>query len=73
MATGLVVVDAQRNNYCVCATSRGDLGFTVILPSGAHATYDDGAHSAADISAAVEKELSEAGVRVVPVPDVTFP
>lgn len=69
------MIAGMRSDYCVRATSRGALvlGFTVVLPSGAHATYDDGAYSAADNSAAVEKELSEAGVRVVPVPDVTFP
>jgi nicotinamidase-related amidase len=69
-----LVIAGMQSDYCVRASSLGalGLGFTVVLPSGAHATYDDGPNSAAGIAAAVESELSDAGVKVVPLSDVEF-
>jgi streptothricin hydrolase len=69
-----VVVAGMQSDYCVQATSRGALGhgFEVLLASGAHATYDDRAVSAADIATGVEKELGTEGVAVLPAAEVRF-
>ncbi len=50
-----VVVAGMQSNYCIAQTSRGALRhrFTVLLASGAHATYDE-QDSAAIISASAE-------------------
>jgi hypothetical protein len=40
-------------------------GLAVQLARGAHATYDEGAQTAAEISAAIEAELAQAGARIV--------
>jgi nicotinamidase-related amidase len=68
-----VVVAGMQSDYCIGATSRGALshGFKVVLASGAHATYD-GQDSAANISAAVETDLSREGVLVLPASDIQF-
>jgi streptothricin hydrolase len=69
-----VVVAGMQSEYCVEATCRGALahGFRVLLASGAHATYDDGSVTAAEISTGVEKELGTEGVRVLPAAGVRF-
>jgi nicotinamidase-related amidase len=69
-----VVVAGLQSEYCVTATSHGALGhgFDVTLASGAHATYDAGAVSAADIATGVEKELGTEGVEVLPAAGVRF-
>ncbi len=68
-----VVVAGMQSNYCIAQTSRGALrhSFTVLLASGAHATYDE-QDSAAIISASVETALSRDGVDVVPAASITF-
>jgi len=68
-----LVVAGLLSNYCVAATCRGalDRGFQVVLASGAHATYDE-KEPAADISAAVERELQEVGVEVRPSDQIRF-
>jgi len=68
------VVVAGLQSNCVEQASRGALrhGFTVLLASGAHATYDKH-DSAAVISASVETALSRDGVTVLPATDITFP
>jgi len=68
-----VVVAGMQSNYCIAQTSRGALRhrFTVLLASGAHATYDE-QDSAAIISASVETALSRDGVDVVPAAGITF-
>jgi nicotinamidase-related amidase len=69
-----LVIAGMQSDYCVRATGHSALalGFEVVLPSGAHATYDNGSSSAYDLAAAVEKELAAAGVRVMPVREVSF-
>jgi streptothricin hydrolase len=69
-----VVVAGMQSNYCIAQTSRGALRhqFTVLLASGAHATYDE-QDSAAVISGSVETALSRDGIAVVPAAEITFP
>jgi streptothricin hydrolase len=69
-----IVIAGLQSEYCVQATGQGalGLGFRVVLPRGAHATYDGGSSTAADTSAAVERDLREAGVQVVPLSQVSF-
>jgi nicotinamidase-related amidase len=69
-----VVVAGMQSDYCVQATSRGalGLGFEVVLAGGAHATYDAGSVSAAELAAGVEKDLATEGVRVVPAAQLRF-
>jgi hypothetical protein len=43
-----------------------------LLVRGALATYGDGQRSAAEISAATENELAQAGARIIDADDVTF-
>lgn len=61
-----VVVAGMQSEFCIQATSRGALkeGFAVLLPRGAHTTYD-GETSAADVAEGVEKILEAEGVEVV--------
>jgi nicotinamidase-related amidase len=68
-----VVIAGLLSNYCVAATCRGALerGFAVVLASGAHATYDE-KEPAAEISAAVERELRGVGVVVMPSDQIRF-
>ena len=72
-ARDLVIVGMQ-SEYCVRETSLAALeqGFTVLLPRGAHATYGNRQRSAAQIAAAVEDELAQAGARILDADDVTF-
>jgi nicotinamidase-related amidase len=69
-----VVIVGMQSQYCVRETSLAALrrGLGVLLVRGAHATYDDGEHSAAEISAAIETELAQAGARIVDPGDVSF-
>jgi nicotinamidase-related amidase len=69
-----VVIAGMQSDFCVRATGLGalGLGFGVVLPHGAHATYDGGSTAAADVSAEVERELAEAGAQVTPLSEVTF-
>lgn len=62
-----VVLAGMQSEHCIQATGRGALrqGFEVLLASGAHATYDDGRSSAAQIAETVEGELAAEGVKVV--------
>ncbi|HEY9350644.1 MAG TPA: isochorismatase family protein [Acidothermales bacterium] len=64
-----VVVAGLLSQYCVAATCHGamDRGFSVVLASGAHATYDE-KEPARQISVAAERDLAAAGV-VVSRPD----
>jgi len=68
-----LVVAGMQSDYCIREASRGamDAGFEVLLPRGAHATYDD-KRPAAEVSRAVEQELRAAGVHVVDMSDVQF-
>src|ERR1700733_10310722 len=72
-ARDLVIVGMQ-SEYCVRETSLAALGqgFSVLLPRGAHATYGNRQRSAAQIAAAVEDELVQAGARILDADDVTF-
>jgi nicotinamidase-related amidase len=69
-----IVVVGMQSQYCVRETSLAALqrGLAVVLVRGAHATYDEGAQTAAEISAAIEAELVQAGARLVDPGDVTF-
>jgi nicotinamidase-related amidase len=69
-----LVIAGMQSEYCVRETGVGalGLGFGVVLPIGAHATYDNGASSAYDLAEKVEKDLAEAGANVLPLADVTF-
>jgi len=60
-----VVIGGMQSEYCILDTSRGAsrAGFSVVLPSGAHATYD-GDESACEISAQIESTLEQDGVEV---------
>ncbi len=73
MGVDTVVVAGLQSEYCVQATAVGALerGFDVIVPAGAHSTYDDG-EPAADIVERVTLELVAAGVEVPEVDEVTF-
>lgn len=69
-----VVIVGMQSEYCVRETSLAALqrGLAVSLVRGAHATYGDGKRSAAEISAATEDELAQAGARILDAGDVTF-
>ena len=69
-----LVIVGMQSEYCVRETSLAALeqGFTVLLPRGAHATYGNRQRSAAQIAAAVEDELVQAGARILDADDVTF-
>jgi streptothricin hydrolase len=68
-----VVVAGLLSNYCVAATCHGamDRGFSVVLASGAHATYDE-KEPASQISAAAERELRAAGVEIIRADGIRF-
>jgi nicotinamidase-related amidase len=69
-----VVIVGMQSEYCVRETSLAALqrSLAVSLVRGAHATYGDGKRSAAEISAATEDELAQAGARILDAGDVTF-
>jgi nicotinamidase-related amidase len=62
-----LVVAGMQSEYCVRETVLSGLrrGHSVVLASGAHATYDDGEDAAA-ISRRVEEELAAAGAQITP-------
>jgi streptothricin hydrolase len=68
-----VVVAGLQSEFCIDATSRGALGegFAVVLPRGAHATYDSEI-TAAEVSAQIERSLEAEGVEVVDLAEVDF-
>jgi nicotinamidase-related amidase len=69
-----IVIVGMQSEYCVRETSLAALqrGLAVSLVRGAHATYGDGKRTAAEIAAATEKELVQAGARILDADDVTF-
>jgi nicotinamidase-related amidase len=69
-----VIIVGMQSEYCVRETSLAALqrGLAVLLVRGAHATYGDGKHTAAEIASATERELAQAGVRILDADDVTF-
>lgn len=69
-----VVIVGMQSEYCVRETSLAalDRGLAVVLVRGAHATYGDGKRTAAEIAAATEAELAQAGAQVLDVADVAF-
>lgn len=69
-----VVIVGMQSEYCVRETSLAALkrGLDVVLVRGAHATYGDGKHTAAELAAATEAELAQAGARILDTDDVTF-
>jgi nicotinamidase-related amidase len=69
-----VVIVGMQSEYCVRETSLAALkrGLDVVLVRGAHATYGNGKHTAAEIAAATEAELAQAGARILDTDDVTF-
>ncbi len=73
MGVDTVVVAGLQSEYCVQATAVGALerGFDVIVPAGAHTTYDDGEPSS-DIVERVTLELVTAGVEVLELDEVRF-
>ncbi len=68
-----VIVAGMQSEYCVQATSRGAgrAGFRVLLAQGSHATYDN-ASTAAQLSAAVERELEAEDVQVLSLSEIEF-
>jgi nicotinamidase-related amidase len=72
--TSEIVVVGMQSQYCVRETSLAALlrGLGVVLVRGAHATYDEGAQTGVEISAAIEAELVQAGARILDPDDVTF-
>lgn len=73
MGVETLVVAGPRSEQSVQSTALGALerGFTVVVPSGAHATYDGDA-PAAEIAARVTMELVAGGVEVVELDEVVF-
>ena len=73
LGVGRVVIAGMQSEYCVLETGRSalGLGFEVVLAGGAHGTYDDDS-AAADISAEVEKDLSDGGAVVQPHEQIQF-
>lgn len=73
MGVDTVVVAGLQSELCVQATALGALerGFDVIVPAGAHTTYD-GSEPAADIVERVTLELVAAGVEVPELDEVRF-
>jgi nicotinamidase-related amidase len=69
-----VVIAGMQSEYCVRETSLTALqrGLAVVLVRGAHATYGDEKRTAAEIAAATEAELAQAGARILDADDVTF-
>ena len=69
-----VVIVGMQSEYCVRETSLAALqrGLAVSLVRGAHATYGHGKRTAAEIAAATEDELAQAGARILDAGDVTF-
>jgi nicotinamidase-related amidase len=70
---GQIIITGMQSDFCVQATGRAALaaGLHVILPRGAHATYDDEL-PAAEEATRVEHQLSDLGAQVVDLDHVTF-
>lgn len=70
---GRIVVVGMQSEFCIQETSRGALreGFAVLLPRGAHATYDSET-SAGQVAEGVERILEAEGVDVVSAAKVDF-
>ncbi|HEY6399007.1 MAG TPA: isochorismatase family protein [Solirubrobacteraceae bacterium] len=70
---GNLVLAGMQSEYCIRETALGavELGYSVSLVRGAHATYDDEL-PAEEASRNVEQELEAAGVCVVDPATVTF-
>ena len=73
MGVDALIVAGLQSEHCVQATAIGaaERGFDVVVPAGAHATYDDDA-PAAEIVERVELDLAAAGVEVVELDEVRF-
>ena len=73
MGVDALIVAGLQSEHCVQATAIGaaERGFDVVVPAGAHATYDDDA-PAAEIVERVELDLDAAGVEVVELDEVRF-
>jgi nicotinamidase-related amidase len=73
MGVDTVVVAGLQSELCVQATALGALerGFDVIVPAGAHTTYDD-VEPAAVVVERVTLELIAAGVEVPELDEVSF-
>lgn len=73
MGVDALVVAGFQSEHCVQATAVGALerGFDVVVPAGAHATYDDDAPAAAIVER-VELDLAAAGVEIVELDEVRF-
>jgi nicotinamidase-related amidase len=69
-----VVIVGMQSEYCVRETALAALerGLTVVVAQGAHATYGRRERTAAEIAAAVEAELGQAGAQVLDADDITF-
>jgi streptothricin hydrolase len=69
-----IVISGMQSEFCIEATSLGAVreGFSVLLPRGAHATFDDGTTKASEVADSVERSLSEAGVEIVSLSEVSF-
>lgn len=63
----------MQSNYCIAASTTGAMGkgLSVVLASGAHATYDED-KAATAISGLVETELAAQVATIVPWSEVTF-
>jgi nicotinamidase-related amidase len=73
MGVDTVVVAGLQSELCVQATALGALerGFDVVVPAGAHATYDD-VEPATAVVERVTLELIAAGVEVPELDEVSF-
>ncbi|GIT79519.1 hypothetical protein LLS1_11880 [Leifsonia sp. LS1] len=73
MGVDTLVVAGLQSELCVQATALGALerGFDVVVPTGAHATFD-AEIPAQEIVARVTLELTAAGVEVVELDEVAF-
>lgn len=69
-----VVIAGMQSEYCVRETSLAALqrGLAVLVARGAHATYGGRNRTAAEIAAAVEVELAQAGARILDADSITF-
>ena len=73
MGVDTLVVAGLQSELCVQATALGALerGFDVVVPAGAHATFD-AEIPAREVVARVTLELTAAGVEVVELDEVVF-
>ncbi|MDN4614841.1 isochorismatase family protein [Leifsonia sp. F6_8S_P_1B] len=73
MGVDTLVVAGMQSELCVQATAVGarERGFAVLVPAGAHGTFD-GEEPAAAIAERVDLELAAAGIEVPEVGEVRF-